>query len=504
MDGEPNTNTATVELTPDEQKVVEFARELPDAEREDFIALAGLALDEGLSADEAIARATEEPEADNEGDPAPDKLSRKRSEPKRRARLDKRQRALKLRMDLGALDWEYDEKRRELTVKDVPVMGLLSPSERSDFGMTGAGVDPKWFRRAIETYRLGVEKGKYPRLLRRHNGDGDMPAEVIGRLEDLYEDGFWLKARRVVVTNPDAIGKLSRGEFPSLSAEFYFDSGHLWGLSLIDGDNGHFDEELPDLKLKDGPELVELRKLSESGKPRAVRLAETPRLRLRDVGATLKLMGYGGTDDMAPMSLVVELMKRLALLEEREMTRDEADRNQQPPELDGDMDEDDPAAATEDPDKATAEGGPPTGEDPEKKATKPGDEPKDKPMDKKEREEFDQLKRRVEEQDEAAELDRLTTQVLSSARHLKADDVRAKLKGKPRALRAELATILGQSPKAPTDTLPTESEAKSFDAEADEKFDRMVASKAAKDTPEARKRFRETYKLATRRRVASA
>ncbi len=154
-----------------------------------------------------------------------------------------------------ALDWTTVDEG--ILVFDVPVMSLLGKDERPDFRMV-ADIGGEWFRKAMNTFRDLKAMGKLPRLLRRHNKP-TLEADVIGRLLELRWEEPWLKAD-ALVTDPEAIDQVKRGELPSLSAEFTPDRFYLWGLSLIGGEEGHFDRELPDLLLKD--EEVNTKKLS--------------------------------------------------------------------------------------------------------------------------------------------------------------------------------------------------------------------------------------------------
>lgn len=186
-------------------------------------------------------------------------------------------------------------------VPNVEIMSYLKAGDRPEFKMPG-DCDDAWFQRVEATCRLMEAKGKFPRLLRGHNEPGK-PAEVIGKLRNVRWESPWLRAD-VLATEPAAIGKLSRGEFPSRSAEFYYGTAHLHALSLTEGEPGHFEEELSDLALADAAGIDELKKLKAGDKVMRVTLS-----------SPIKLDG----GDCAPTGLspkdAEELFRRLAALE---------------------------------------------------------------------------------------------------------------------------------------------------------------------------------------------
>ena len=178
-----------------------------------------------------------------------------------------------------ALDWKKVEEG--LLVFDVPVMSLLGMDERPDFDLP-IDLDADWFRRAIKTFEDLKITGKLPRLLRRHNHQ-QLEADVIGRLLNLRWEEPWLKAD-ALVTEPEAQEQVLRGELPSLSAEFDPRRAYVWGLSLIGGEEGHFDRELPDLLLKE----------EEVGEKKLAKIPEERRSLL--LAGTMKLMEEEMTD----------------------------------------------------------------------------------------------------------------------------------------------------------------------------------------------------------------
>lgn len=141
------------------------------------------------------------------------------------------------------------EKLTAVRVRNVEVMSLIRPEERPDFAMSEPGVDTVWLKSAIAMAQQLQAEGKYPKLFLRHNKPYE-EAPVIGRLENLRWEAPWIVAD-VVVTNPEAIEMLKRGELPTRSAEFNYATRHLWGMALIQGEKGHFDTEIPEMILKD-------------------------------------------------------------------------------------------------------------------------------------------------------------------------------------------------------------------------------------------------------------
>lgn len=184
-----------------------------------------------------------------------------------------------------------------LLVLGVELMGLIDPAERPDFGLPAPGVDAEWMQRAAKTAELMRDKGKFPRLLRQHN-QPERAAEVVGKVLNVRWQAPWLVGD-LLITNPDAAGKAARGEFPSRSAEFRFESAYLHGLALIEGAEGHFDEELPDLSLQDQAGLEELRQLG---------LPETGRARRCHTALPLRLQADWAAERE-------EIFRRLAALE---------------------------------------------------------------------------------------------------------------------------------------------------------------------------------------------
>lgn len=203
---------------------------------------------------------------------------------------------------LSAHGKKWERKPEGVLIPGVEIMSLLSKDERPEFKMPG-DCDEAWMLRVVDTCAKMAAKGKYPRLLRRHNTP-NMPAEVIGKLTNVRWESPWLKAD-ALATEPAAIGKLARGEMPSRSAEFYYSTAYLHGLSLTEGEPGHFEEELSDLALADAAGIEELRQLKAGDKLDSICIA-----------APIKLADAAGIGDMSAAGRdYQELVTRIQNLE---------------------------------------------------------------------------------------------------------------------------------------------------------------------------------------------
>jgi len=148
------------------------------------------------------------------------------------------------------------QPRKVLMVYGVEVLSRMPSESHPTLAQSGIGVDDNWMQLAAETFRLGKLKGKTPELLLGHNKDsGEAPS--VGSLENMrYERPYMVADLRV--TNPEAQAAISRGELRHRSAEFSPQSHHIWGLSLTRGEEGHFEEEWPDLLIRAGGNAVNL------------------------------------------------------------------------------------------------------------------------------------------------------------------------------------------------------------------------------------------------------
>lgn len=134
-----------------------------------------------------------------------------------------------------------------LLVHDVELLRPISKQERPDFRKA---VDLPMMERMVANYYARKTHPTLPKtaqLFRRHNRP-DFPADVIGTIESARVDNGWIRGD-ILITNPEARAKALRGELPNRSPEMDVMRDLLWGLSLIDGEEGQMGDTLPDLKL---------------------------------------------------------------------------------------------------------------------------------------------------------------------------------------------------------------------------------------------------------------
>lgn len=147
------------------------------------------------------------------------------------------------------LAYDWTETDAGLLVRDVEFMSYVSPEDRPDFGLK-APIDAEWFKDAVKTFADRKAKGKAGAYVFLGHNKWSAESQIIGRIENLSFRDHWLRGD-MLITNPIAIAAMKRGELPTRSAEFSPARKLFWGLALIMGQEGHFDEELPDLILAD-------------------------------------------------------------------------------------------------------------------------------------------------------------------------------------------------------------------------------------------------------------
>jgi hypothetical protein len=134
-----------------------------------------------------------------------------------------------------------------LLVHDVEILRPISKQERPDFRKA---VDLPMMQRMVANYYARKTHPTLPKtaqLFRRHNRPG-FPADVIGTVESARVVDGWIRGD-ILITDPEARAKALRGELPNRSPEMDVMRDLLWGLSLIDGEEGQMGDTLPDLKL---------------------------------------------------------------------------------------------------------------------------------------------------------------------------------------------------------------------------------------------------------------
>jgi hypothetical protein len=151
--------------------------------------------------------------------------------------------------------WE-EHADSTITVYDMEIMGTLRAGVRGP-----KAIDIKWLRNSVDVYKRWQALGRNMLLLLGHNDfKNNRQAPVIGKLYDPFVDeprGL-LIAKRTHVTDPNAVNKFKRGEFPTRSSEFIPDAGLVWGLSMLEGFPGHFDSQwnettFPEIILEETP-----------------------------------------------------------------------------------------------------------------------------------------------------------------------------------------------------------------------------------------------------------
>jgi hypothetical protein len=142
---------------------------------------------------------------------------------------------------------EGENGTTELVVPGVLMGSFVTADERPDFALPG-DMDAAFYARAEATAKQRKAKGKREGyLLKRHNGF--LEAGHTGYLENSTFAAPYYRAD-VVVTNPDEIRATLRGERANISMESDYTRDFIWGLSLIEGAEGHFSEEIPEFRVE--------------------------------------------------------------------------------------------------------------------------------------------------------------------------------------------------------------------------------------------------------------
>lgn len=143
-----------------------------------------------------------------------------------------------------------------LFIRDVVMASYVSDAER------GWTLDDEWWVKAEDTAKMRESKGKFAGLIFKRNTFTHTDPFTAGRFEELrwkrpYALANW------IVTDPDEIAAIIRGERTQLSIEAQLESHLVWGVELIQGSEGHFSEDIPELRVKGvsvrDPEFKELR-----------------------------------------------------------------------------------------------------------------------------------------------------------------------------------------------------------------------------------------------------
>lgn len=183
-------------------------------------------------------------------------------------------------MPYGAQWAKVDNGVTALFVPGVVFAGMVTRAERPDWGLT-ADLDAAWWDKAVDTARMREGKGKKAAyLLLRHNGFLQPEAGHKGFLSNIRFE-IPDAVADIYVTDPEEIAAVIRGERANISMEVDEGRFYVWGLSMIEGAEGHFSEEIPEftvsgVSLKD-PEYVAIM-AGTGAQPVAGDLAECKRL----------------------------------------------------------------------------------------------------------------------------------------------------------------------------------------------------------------------------------
>lgn len=148
-----------------------------------------------------------------------------------------------------------------LFIADVVMASYLTAAERPDFGID-VDLDDTWWANAENTAAQRESKGKFAGLIFKRNTFTHTDPFTAGRFENLrwrrpYALADW------IVTDPVEIAAIIRGERTQLSIEAQVHNHLVWGVELIQGSEGHFSEDIPEMRVQgvsvQDPEFRELK-----------------------------------------------------------------------------------------------------------------------------------------------------------------------------------------------------------------------------------------------------
>lgn len=160
--------------------------------------------------------------------------------------------------------WQKDKRgNQELVVLDVPVMTYNTYEEHENWpnGLTIGDAD---FKEMVESWKYSRAKGKVGAHLMLGHNRPKKDAPIIGRLDNVRFEKPWLRCD-VVIKDEEAQKMALNDQLPNWSAEFYPKANVLWGLSLIQGQEGHHSEEEADFLLGEEVEAEVLAMLKARG-----------------------------------------------------------------------------------------------------------------------------------------------------------------------------------------------------------------------------------------------
>lgn len=163
-----------------------------------------------------------------------------------------------------AFRWQKDERgNQELVVLDVPVMTYNTYEEHANWP-TGLTIGDGDFKEMVDCWKASRAKGKVGAHLMLGHNQPEKEAPIIGRLDNVRFERPWLRCD-VVIKDEEAQKMALNDQLPNWSAEFYPKANVLWGLSLIQGQEGHHSEEEADFLLGEEVEAEVLAMLKARG-----------------------------------------------------------------------------------------------------------------------------------------------------------------------------------------------------------------------------------------------
>lgn len=129
-----------------------------------------------------------------------------------------------------------------LFIRDVVMASYVHESER------GWTLDDGWWKHAADTAATREAKGKFAGLIFKRNTFTHTDPLTAGRFSNLRWNRPYAVANWIV-TDPEEIGAILRGERTQLSIEAQVENFLVWGVELIQGSEGHFSEDIPELRV---------------------------------------------------------------------------------------------------------------------------------------------------------------------------------------------------------------------------------------------------------------
>lgn len=138
---------------------------------------------------------------------------------------------------------ELDNKVIALRIDGVVMAMFVTADER------GAQMDDNWWAKAVQTATERESKGKRAGLVFKRNVFTHTDPLVAGYFTNLRWNRPDAKAD-LVITDPEEALAVIRGERTQLSIEAQVDRNLVWGVELIQGSEGHFSEDIPELRVE--------------------------------------------------------------------------------------------------------------------------------------------------------------------------------------------------------------------------------------------------------------